>query len=673
MLFGRALASSNTNANLQPASEEHAAGGGAAGWVESVPEFLRPFTTADAAGQWIALGLGAVLVLLALWLLGGWWRSRPGYFARRQRRERKVAPRRRRGVEAHGASRADLGHASMAPPSAAPTPSVSREEGARMRSPRTRTYLSVLKALSQQAQSTRGLEIPKRLFDLANVLEQHTISSLQDLSPFAEHADRLLYFSAQIRPIANSNGVAIRFFDRNVIVSEAEGPYRRETALRFIEMAEGLQADVREWLDSVRVLLPATAVDIGSIPSYDEPASDGYADAAGAVAHRPGEHSIDVSDLRSDANRQRGLAYDQFDAHAQTWSTDPGQTDGRDPLRPTNATAAPVGDAFEPLLPRRSEPPAAPSSDPAPAAPPSDPVPAARSDPQPDLKHGDRPRPSSRGLPQRLVRALEGLAEVRAELEVEPPPTIQSRERFFKSETMDRTSLLDRLDRLVFTAFDSSQFAPEEHDDARVTLALAWLREEQDELIDILWQRFGMQEHHAQIGEPFEPTHHVATDTEATAEHSRDRTVARTHSHGYTLELGRERRFLLRPKVTIFVVETAASQRADDDVASPRREAVHAEGTLDVPVDSIYPGERDFSLTVYARWRVGSDLRAWIEVDGRRATFTRAEVVEANAAQSTVHLSGCDVPTDIRRGDGNLVLEDRTNGCTARHPFEVIT
>ena len=593
-------------------------------------------------GQLIYAGLGVVIVLLALWLLGGWWRSRPGYYARRKRRGAKVAPRRGRGSARARASTAgrDSSVAGPMPSSSTPTSSsAAGEEVLPMMSPRTRSYIKVLQALRGQTGRSRGLELPKRLFDLARALDQHAAGSLQDLRPFAGEVDRLLNFEVRVHPVPNSDGVALQFLHQGVVVADAQGPYRGEIAHRFIEMAEDLQGELRAWLDSVRLLLPASAVDSASVPSYDAPWPSPAHATVDARRHETSIDSIDLSGIRTEESSRSDPIREAFGYGALGRAQPSRHRPDPEPAQPELATEV----AFVP-------------------------------EPEPVVEA--KPRPSSRGLPQRLGRALDEIDHVRDELDAEPPATIQARERFFKTETLERTSLLDRLDRFVFTAFGIDSIPVPDQSDPKVAYALEWLHEEQDRLIEVLWQQFGVQEHHAQIGEPFEPTHHEGTDTEPTDDPSQDRTVARTASHGYTLALGKELRFLLRPKVTIYVYESESGSEAGSGVSQAprsRRAVAVAEDTMDVPVDSAYTGERDFSLTVYAGWRVGNDLQAWIEVDGQRLTFARAEVVETSASQSTVRLSGCDIPAGIRRGDGALVLEDGSNGRAARHPFEVIT
>lgn len=276
----------------------------------------------------------------------------------------------------------------------------------------------------------------------------------------------------------------------------------------------------------------------------------------------------------------------------------------------------------------------------------------------------------------RLARAIDELDGIVAELEVEPPASLHAGERFFKADSSERTSLLDRLDRLVFTPQDDAPWATGDGADARSAQAATWFRHQQDLLAEALRRRFGLRRYVPTIGDPFEPTEHIATETVSTGDPRRDRTVANTIKHGYVLEIAGERRFLERPKVSVTVLEADGPHPGEEPEpagADPHASAPAAnDGVLDVPVDSAYAGERDFSITVYARWHATAPLRAWIDVDGRQLAFARADVADARDGQVTVQLSGCDIPRDLRRGDGILVVEDASRR-QGRHPFEVLT
>jgi hypothetical protein len=513
----------------------------------------------------------------------------------------------------------------------------------------TRNYHQALEVLLRQPGKKTGLDSLQRLLVLARALDQHRAGDLQDLSGFRGEVERLLGFEVRARPIANSTGVAIRLMHGGELIDEAAGPFRSEIVDRVGEHARVLQRDLVAWLDSLNQLRSGEALGEPRVAARPRFAGVDVAHDAHVASPSPLVTAIDVSGLRS------------LDEPARSDRMPVKVPSGPPPREPTwAADTAMLVTAPTPTVDRdRSR--------------------LLVEAAEPDDRLGGAPpdslvqRPSLRGLSPRWVRSIEGIDDIVAELAVEPPETLHAGERFFKSDSSERTSLLDRLDRLVFTPLDAA--ATNAELDPNAGEVVAWFRRRQDELIETLRHEFGLRAYDPAIGDAFDPTAHVATHTVASGDRRRDRTVAGNVKHGYVLEIAGERRFLERCRVTVAVFEPTAPRReegaASVAVPPPDEPRAGAHHVLEVPVDSAYPGERDFTITVYARWSATSPLRAWIDVDGHRLSFARADLIDVKGGQSTIQLSGCDIPETLGRGDGVLVVEDGDRR-QARHPFEVL-
>lgn len=597
---------------------------------------------------WLPWALGGLVGLLSLLIVVDRRRSGPSR-SRRQRDEAKVAPRRGRSARRRagtGPSRTDE----------------MREGEAVMTTARTTNYVQALKALLGRSSGDASLEPARRLFHLARTLHAHRAGSLQDLRAFRD-AQELLHFDVEVRPIANSNGVALRFTHDGALLAEAPGPYRGEQARRFAEHAQGLQQELRAWIDSLHVLLQASAAggrpEAASTSPRSAPADDaprrppasGHAAVIDLEGLRTGQKPAGDTDVRvSDLGLPR--------------SPSQGQAFPSAPRADERVDRDPIRDAFGARSRRTAEDSSSRLDDPMiQQRIPSEPDPGAT----PPLEH----------LPSRIARTVEEIEELRDDLQRGPadasPRVVQ--EHLTKA-TLEKSSLLDRLDHFVFSSFDRPSLPPEARDDDGVRRALAWIERQQEHLADQLLRDFGLKTYTPQIGEIFEPTRHIATDTQPTREQRLDRSIASVVSHGY--EIDGALSVLQRPKVLVYVFEGAPPgdpNSSSDDSASPSSSSSSPldDAALEVPVDYTYAGTQDFSITVQALWKVRGDVHAWIEVDGRRLEFAVAEVSEPSGSETRVHLGGCNVPKDVRDGEGFLVVRESGEGRTARHPFEVIT